>query len=277
MNTVKITLTSTVLAAALGLALGLATAPAMADKPDCELDPNHHGCGGEDPDPTLGECTMPMSPCIADVGKTFTDNTPARQYTVDFDGTYTKIESNEFDKILETDDPAGDLCAAYDVLIFNWSSPTIKNLSWPWLLDYMDCGGNVIFEDPRNVATLAPEVSTIETTLHSRGDFPLTITLEPEGPLSGNAEAFDLVFVNKHIIFDDNIGVGLMPFLSLPNSGDEVVGLYGEFGEMGGRIVLTGPDNNFHGDDMPYDGDPGADAQINHYDLLFNEIDWLLE
>ena len=46
---------------------------------------------------------------------------------------------------------------------------------------------------------------------------------------------------------------------------------------MRGRIVLTGPDNNFHGDPDPYDGDPGATAQINHYDLLFNEIHWLLD
>ncbi len=50
MNAAKVTLTSTILAAAVGLALGLAAAPAVADKPDCELDPNHHGCGGEDPD-----------------------------------------------------------------------------------------------------------------------------------------------------------------------------------------------------------------------------------
>ncbi len=75
MNAAKVTLTSTILAAALGLALGLATAPAMADPPN----PDHnHGGGGGDPDPTLEPCLESL--CIADVGKTFTDNTPAKQY-----------------------------------------------------------------------------------------------------------------------------------------------------------------------------------------------------
>ena len=277
MNAAKMTLMATVLAAAFGLALGLMSAPAVANH-DCS-DPkweNHSHCGGgggsEDPEPTLGMC--PASPCIADVGKTFTDNTPARQFAVDSGGTYTKIKSNEFDRILERDEPALDLCEAYDVLIFNWSSPTIKNLNWQRLLDYMACDGNVIFEDPRNVGLLAAGVSTLETTLHSRGDFPLTITLENVGPLNGNAGPLDLVFVNKHIIFDDNSSNGLLPFLSLPNSGDEVVGLYGEFGD--GRIVLTGPDNNYHGDPDEDTDDPADDARMNHYNLLFNEINWLL-
>ena len=55
MNTAKMTLTSTILAAALGLALGLAVAPAMAGPPDaqgCHPDHKVEECpvsGGEDP------------------------------------------------------------------------------------------------------------------------------------------------------------------------------------------------------------------------------------
>ncbi len=49
MNTAKVTLTSTILAAALGLALGLAAAPAMADKPIGGV----HGPHGDDEDATL--------------------------------------------------------------------------------------------------------------------------------------------------------------------------------------------------------------------------------
>jgi hypothetical protein len=48
----------------------------------------------------------------------------------------------------------------------------------------------------------------------------------------------------------------------------DVVGLYGDFGT--GRIVLSGLDSNYHGIDEP----PGL--RKNHYDLLFNEINWLL-
>ena len=282
MNAAKFTLTSTILAAALGLALGLATAPAMADKPVEGVDHNH---GDEDPDPTLGMCTDP--PCIADVGKA-SDDTPAKQFAEQQvpQGTYTKIASSDFDKILETlmeGEPATALCDALDVLIFNWNSPRIKNWNWERVVDYMACGGGVIVEDPRNVGALAAGVSTIEVTLHSKDEFPLLITLLPsppppdeEGP-NDNTEPIDLNFVNKHIIFDNTQPVSevtLIPFLCLASCtpSQEVVGLYGELERDGrGRIVLTGLDNNFHG---RVDGD---DARMNHYDLLFNEINWLLE
>ena len=58
------------------------------------------------------------------------------------------------------------------LLIFNWSSPRIKNLNWQTLLDYMACGGGVIFEDPKKVGALASGVSTEEVTVHSKFDFP---------------------------------------------------------------------------------------------------------
>ncbi len=51
MNAAKVTLTSTILAAALGLALGLAAAPAMADPPDPETGHNHGGGAISDNDP----------------------------------------------------------------------------------------------------------------------------------------------------------------------------------------------------------------------------------
>ncbi len=51
MNAAKVTLTSTILAAALGLALGLAAAPAMADQPDPVTGHNHGGGAISDNDP----------------------------------------------------------------------------------------------------------------------------------------------------------------------------------------------------------------------------------
>ena len=70
-----------------------------------------------------------------------------------------------------------------------------------------------------------------------------------------------------------NSDSGLEPFLFLENF-DDVVGLYGEFDS--GRIVLTGPDNNFHGSLNGDPNDPAGEARRNHYNLLFNEINWLL-
>ncbi len=254
---------------------------------DCDdgfYDPDND-CGGGGGEPNLEPCPMGVV-CIADVGKTYRDNTVAKQFVDLEGGNYTKIESNDFDKILQAlpeGDEAQGLCDAYDVLVFNWNSPRIKNLNWQRLLDYMECGGGIIFEDPKNVRALAAGVSTFEVTVHVNDEFPLLITLEPVpvltlGPFfSQQSESFTLPFINKHIIFDSdssNSLSGLESFLSLEN--EDVVGLYGEFGL--GRIVLTGPDNNFHGSlNGTPDVYPEAEGRHNHYKLFFNEIYWLLE
>ncbi len=59
MNATKMTLTSTILAAALGLALGLAAAPAMADKPVEDV----HGHGGDNGD----ELATPLDVIVNEV------------------------------------------------------------------------------------------------------------------------------------------------------------------------------------------------------------------
>ena len=243
--------------------------------------------GGGSGEPTLEPCPMEVV-CIADVGKTYRDNTVAKQFVDEFplDRNYAKIESNAFDKILQAlpeGGPALALCGAYDVLVFNWNSPRIKNLNWQRLLDYMACGGGIIFEDPKNVGALAAGVSTFEVTVHAGAEFPLLVNLEPVPvltlgePLNDGLppDPYILSFINKHIVFDlFNSDVGLMSFLSLENG--DVVGLYGEFGL--GRIVLTGPDNNFHGSlNGTPEVYPEAEGRHNHYKLFFNEIYWLLE
>ena len=203
--------------------------------------------------------------------------TPASEYN----GNYVKIESNEFDKILQTLTAAADLCAAYDVLVFNWNSPRIKNLNWQRLLDYMACGGGIIFEDQRNVLRLADGVSIIEATRSSPDDEPITVNLVTV-PVLTSGFGSTLTLRNKHIIFDEgNSDVNLHPFLTLadthPTNAGEVVGLYGQF-TGGGRIVLTGPDNNFHGRKPSTHQVPAINqAIVNSYDLLHDEIDWLLD
>ena len=137
-------------------------------------------------------------------------------------------------------------------------------------------------------------MATIEIDRHGR-ETPIDITLEPVpvltvgAPLTGPnvSTPFELPIVNQHIIFADNNTVGLTPYLCLiPNPEDgtcgglgrDIVGLYGEFGVNqdptagAGRIVLTGLDNNYHG--LLNSSPP---EKQNHIDLLYNEINWLLD
>ena len=255
--------------------------------------PDENGChehkndcgGGGDPVPTIEPCEEGHL-CIASVGKWH--RPPAREYAEQFgvNGNYTTMTSSRFGEILGTlveGDAATALCDAYQVLIIEWSSPKIKNLNWQRLLDYMECGGGIIFEDPKNVQALAPGVATFELDLHGTGGDPLFVTLEPVcvltlGPPLNNTscaseDAFDLEVVNQHIIFDVVSSIDFGPentFLTLADGSADVVGLYGEF-FGGGRIVLTGLDNNYHGN-LQHN-----DATENQYWLLWNEINWLLD
>lgn len=255
---------------------------------------------GDDPPPTVVECVRAdgkdesNQPCIASVGKWHPP--PAKEYALGFPGgTYTEISSSEFGDILKTPQAPEDLCGAYDVLIFEWSSPKIKNFNWQLLLDYMACGGGIIFEDPINVVPLDPSVSTAEIHLHSK-EKPRTIAFDagcvvdpaaavlcdthPDLAVANPFAPFDIE--NNHIVF--NLSEGLSPFLILHEDGPqpaEVLGLYGQFFEAtstfgAGRIVFTGPDNNFHGNPDPHPSDPIPQAHQNQYELLFREIDWVL-
>ena len=66
----------------------------------------------------------------------------------------------------------------------------------------------------------------------------------------------------------------LYPFLRVSGEGP-IIGLYGKHSN-GGRIVITGPDNSFHGNDFLGEFDPLREAHYNQYQLLSREINWLL-
>ena len=251
------------------------TNPAFADKPG--EGGHNHGGGGEDPSP-IEACDV--HPCIASVGKWH--GIPASDYAENNGGTYTELSSNDFAKILAAL-PEGnfqELCDAQDVLIFEWNSPNIEGLDWDSLIDYMACGGDVIWEDTNNIVKLTAGVATddIRPFPPPTPSSPFTITFDSACliavpilcALVPGGDPFTVK--NNHIEFspeDQQPATELKQFLSqLPDL--EVLGLYGVFG-AGGCIVMTGPDNNSHGR-FP----DKNDERENQYQLLFNELDWVL-
>ncbi len=284
-------------------------------------------CGGETdcddsnsnsgiPDPVTGSCDDPgstpgpttLTRCV-DTGKLFClasvdkwDRPAARLYveeTFGTNGSYTQIPPNVFGNILAALSDFDKLCAAYDVLIFQWKSPGIKNLTWQSLVNYMECGGGVVFEDPSNVDALWPDVKTTNIHIHSGTTAPITIAFENscfnsyhtlceefphktvQDPPGDFIYEFDIE--NNHMEFEADQtpnpeNLVLYPFLRLSVEGPEdwpIIGLYGEYpNNKGGRIVITGPDNSFHGNIEP--NHPLRKEHLNQLKLLFNEIDWLL-
>ncbi|VUX56328.1 exported protein of unknown function [uncultured Woeseiaceae bacterium] len=259
---------------------------AYSAKPDCtsEPPPDHPKCnkddGGEDPQGCVDH------PCIASVGKWH--GRAASEYA-EANGTYTKISSSRFGKILAKDD-FSKLCADYDVLIFEWDSPNIKNLNWGSLESYMACGGGIIWEDTTNIVKLDGDLTVVISNHDSSAPSPIEVTFDgncfdkpsslcaPNSPAPAFPTASPFSLVNSHIEFT-GLGfedLGLEEYLiHVPGPEEDdhgVLGLYGIIGD--GCIVMTGPDNNFHGD-ADYSG-PNELGPQNMHALLENELDWLL-
>jgi len=297
---------SLLLSLAIALAsLGYANTASAAKDKNCKVEPFHPSCkpDNEPPNdpPGLPVCLAP--PCIASVGKWH--KKPARDYAEFSGGIYTELSHGQFGDILAAlpGDTFDALCKAYNVLVFEWNTPNIKNLSWRSLENYMTCGGGIIFEDPTNVDALTDGVLTAEIYVHDKTGLFGTIafdsncitdepTLCNPAPYSNDSVGFPYAFdiTNNHMVFKDPENqpttttlVTLVPFLRLPSLDDSgaVLGLYGELTDsvhgVLGRIVFTGPDNNFHGDRETTDTDPNDEADKNQYDLLFDEINWLLD
>lgn len=150
------------------------------------------------------------------------------------------------------------LRANYDVLFFGYDTPAFVNADWTTrLAPYLASGGGVIFESPQNVSDLLPAV--VGTEAATPGTLAITTV-----PLLTLGLPSTMQVVNSHISFSTWSSL-LSPFLR--EFSGETVGLYGTVGA--GRIVLTGPDNSYHGVDI------GSSPADNMYELLANEVRWV--
>ena len=280
------------------LTFGLSTEIASAHKGG-----DHDDCAG--PHKNDPGCT-PVSTgeiSIASVGKWH--GRAARDYAILIDATYTEISSNGFGKKLAKAKANADflkLCTDYRVLIFEWDSPNIKNLEWGDLESYMACGGHIIWEDTTNIVKLHNSLTV--TIINHDGSAPSPIEVDfwgscatdtpslcnssvndfdPIPPIRPPDPSSDTSFflVNSHIEFTTILPFGLNPYL-IQASESQVIGVYGDFTSNGGGcIVMTGPDNNFHGDETFAVENEELftlrDAHRNMHALLFHQLDWLLD
>jgi hypothetical protein len=169
----------------------------------------------------------------------------------DLAGSITRVYSTSAFNAMS---PA-DLRASYDVLLITWASDPGLNLDWNTrILPYMALGGDVIYEDPDNIGDLAPAV--IGQEYDAGGPFSVAA-------VQGLTDGIDNSFVNRHTRYTSWDPL-LQPFIT---SGSDTIGLYGAFGS--GRIILTGPDQDFHA--VRGFGDPYG----NQYNLLVNEVRWV--
>lgn len=141
--------------------------------------------------------------------------------------------------------------AAYDVILTQWASASSLNIAWTGRIqDYVAGGGGFILDGDYNV----PDLSPLVTGGTSEGYGSYAIVASEPGLTDGITGSFS----NHHVAFSSWDASILTPFITI---GSTTVGLYGSY--QCGRIVLTGPDQDYHG----YGGN-------NQFKLLINEIAW---
>ena len=162
-----------------------------------------------------------------------------------------------------------DLIATYDVLIITWLTSSLLDFDWDTRArPFLEAGGGIMYEDPNNMSDLAAIVS--EPSSCSSSGFQ-DITVDVPGLTDGVSSATDLgssSLINNHICFADWAD-WLSPFLEIPASagGPYTTGLYGTWGA--GRIVFTGPDQDFHAES------DGSTSERNQFQLLINVLKWV--
>ena len=184
----------------------------------------------------------------------------------DLTGTIERLDATTFNAIA-----TADLRARFDVIIVTWASSSSLNVDWATRLrPFIEAGGGVIYEDPNNLADIA---AIVPGALVEPGGYPIRRISGVNVP--GLTDGINDSYANNHIGFK-TWDSALKPFLEADDVYDctgatctlktMVVGLYGAYGA--GRIVLTGPDQDFH-------AHKSGTTMDNQYKLLINEIRWV--
>lgn len=155
-----------------------------------------------------------------------------------------------------------DLISTYDTLVIPWQINPTANLDWTTvLLPYMNGGGSVLWEDPLNISDL--DDSGVELTSSTaiypgigEGDISLVPPFSDAGAVGYYHIHYGILSASSDWdVWSTDINGGIH-------------GVYGEFGDNGGRMVIGVSDNLYHPD--------FANAeQADHYALTVNELNWL--
>jgi len=144
-----------------------------------------------------------------------------------------------------------DLRSSYDVLLFTWPGVS-ANTDWASrILPFLSLGGGVIFDGSADAPGGASGLT------YGGGGGSMAISAVVPGLTDGITNDF----ANYHVVIS-SFDASWNEFISFSSGGS--AGVYGEIG--GGRIIVTGPDQFFH-------GDPTYD--VNQYNLGLNELTWV--
>lgn len=177
----------------------------------------------------------------------------------DIAGTITSVSENTFNSLSPT-----DLRNLYDVLVFGWASSSVLDGSFVNRVGpYMDLGGSVLWEDNTNVGDMNDLTGFVG--LNSGGGGPYTVYTIPGHEVLSNGINGD--FVNHHITISTH--PSWMKIWIRHGTTNEILAVAGDYGA--GKIMISGPDHDFHAVDIP------SHTAFNQYKVIVNQFNWLCE
>ena len=159
---------------------------------------------------------------------------------------------------------AAALRADYDVLLFTWATSPSLNAPWDLIESYLELGGSVFWEDDRNIGDLSPGIIGVG----SGTTFGCNYTLVSPAPFpSLVANGVTGCFANDHL-YVNSWPSWMQSYIKVGSRNLAIAGIHPT---GGGRMIVQGPDQDFHA----RRSSPAGSSARNQYDIMLNQMDFL--
>ncbi len=190
-------------------------------------------------------------------------------------GSITRISNATFDAIFASGATnaakAALLKAQYDVLMFTWASPYDPNITWGLLEAYLATGGSIFWDgDYANIGNLYPNIVGSQNDGSSSCSY---ILVNPAPFPTLVANGINGCFTNHHLSVTS--WPSWMHAYIMANSTTTVAiaGVYP--GGNHGRLIIQGPDQDFHACRCASTAPWGGGTAGNQYQIMLNQMDFL--
>ncbi len=190
-------------------------------------------------------------------------------------GSITRISNATFDAIFASGSTnaakAALLKAQYDVLMFTWASPYDPNITWGLLEAYLATGGSIFWDgDYANIGNLYPNIVGSQNDGSSGCSY---ILVDPAPFPTLVANGINGCFTNHHLSVTS--WPSWMHAYIMANSTTTVAiaGVYP--GGNHGRLIIQGPDQDFHACRCASTAPWGGGTAGNQYQIMLNQMDFL--
>jgi hypothetical protein len=190
-------------------------------------------------------------------------------------GSIARISNATFDAIFasaSTDAGRATLLKAqYDVLMFTWASPNDVHITWSLFQAYLNLGGSIFVDgDYANITNLNVPGGVAGVSAGTTGGCAYTLVSPAPFPVLVNLA--NGCFANDHL-YCTSWPSWMFPYITASGRALAIAGIYPS--GLHGRLIIQGPDQDFHAirgaSTYPWGGGTGG----NQYQIMLNQMDFL--